>query len=497
MLVMMIGAVALGADREQWGERFTRNQVSGEKDLPESIDPATRKGIRWSIPLGSETYATPTVAGGRIFVGTNNRQPRDPRHKGDRGILYCLDEKTGQFIWQLVVPKLSTEKNDVYLDWPNAGLCSPPTIEGDRVYAVTNRGEVACLDINGMANGNDGPFVDEATHQTPKGQELVPIGPTDADIIWLTDLVEQAGIYNHDASHCSPLIDGDFIYVNTSNGVDNTHRKIRRPDAPSLVVLDKKTGRIVAKDVEGIGPRIFHCTWSSPALGVVNGKKLIFFGGGDGVVYAFEALNAMPPQGTVLSLKLVWQFNCDTSYPVEKKLEVHAGHSNRRETPSNIKSMPVFFDGRVYVTAGGDIWWGKNQAWLKCIDASRSGDVTSSAEVWSYEMKRTCSTPAIYDGMVFVADCGGRTIHCVDLATGKGLWTHPAKGDMWSSPLVADGRVYIGTRRCEFFILAASREKKVLCATELDAPISATAVAANGVLYMATDSTLYAIAKPQ
>ena len=55
----------------------------------------------------------------------------------------------------------------------------------------------------------------------------------------------------------------DLLYVNSCNGVDNTHRKIRSPDAPSLVVLDKRTGRLVARDDRRIGPNIFHCTWCS------------------------------------------------------------------------------------------------------------------------------------------------------------------------------------------------------------------------------------------
>ena len=45
----------------------------------------------------------------------------------------------------------------------------------------------------------------------------------------------------------------------TSN---NTHRAIQAPDAPSLIVLEKKTGRYVARDDEHIGPNNFHATWS-------------------------------------------------------------------------------------------------------------------------------------------------------------------------------------------------------------------------------------------
>ena len=468
--------------------------VSDEKGLPDTFDPATGKNVKWSVQLGSESYATPIVAGGRVYIGTNNDHPRDPRHKGDRGILLCLDERDGHLLWQLVVPKIT---GDPYLDWPRGGVCSPPTVEGDRVYAVSSRDEVLCLDVHGMANGNDGPFKDEGRLNTPHGSPPTEPGPLDADVLWAYDLEKGVGIYHHDAAHASILLRGQFLYLNTSNGVDNTHRRIRAPEAPSLVVLDKATGRLVAKDGEGIGPRIFHCTWSSPAFGEAGGRPLVFFGGPDGVCYAFQPVAALPPEGQVLTLQRVWRFDCDPSAPKEN---VHRFTANRRESPSNIKSMPVFHNGRLYVTVGGDVWWGKNEAWLKCIDASgaprageRSGDVTKTAELWSYPLNRhCCSTPSIRDGLVFVADCG-RTVHCVDADTGKPYWTHETKGEMWSSTLVADGKVYVGTQRGDFWVLAAAKEKKVLSCLELRSGISPTATAANGVLYVTTMTRLFAL----
>ena len=279
--------------------------------------------------------------------------------------------------------------------------------------------------------------------------------------------------------------------------MDNTHRKVRCPDAPSLVVLEKATGRLVARDAEGIGPRIFHSTWSSPALGEAGGRRLVFFGGGDGVCYAFDALKDAPPPGEVLALSRVWRFDCDPTAPKE---DVHRFTGNRREGPSNIKSMPVFDRGRVYVTSGGDIWWGKNASRLQCIDASKTGDVTETGALWTYPMKgHCCATPSVAGGLVFVADCvdPGREslIHCVDAETGRPVWTHEAGADMWSSTLVADGKVYVTTRRGDVWILAAAREKRVLGKVSLGAGVSSTPVAANGVLYFSTMTHLYAVAK--
>jgi outer membrane protein assembly factor BamB len=506
LLVLLTGSTSLARadDRPQWGERQSRNMVSAETGLPDGFDPDSGENVKWSVPLGTECYATPVVARGKVLIGTNNGQPRDPRHDGDRGVLMCFDEADGSLAWQLVVPKL---EGDIYLDWPRAGMCSPPTVEGDRVYTVTNRDEVVCLDLAGLADGNDGPFVDEGRHMAPQDQPPMEPGPLDADILWLLDLRSAAGVRPHDSAHSSILLDGQYLYVNTSNGLTSKHDGVDKPEAPSLVVVDKATGRLVAQERGGISRLIFHSTWSSPALGEVNGRRLVFFAGGDGVVYAFDALKptetalgagralgeGLPTSPRpVASLQLVWRFDCDPTAPKEN---IHSYIRNRRESPSNIKSMPVFHDGRVYVTVGGDIWWGKNEAWLKCIDATGQGDVTETALLWSYPLERhCCSTPSIRDGLVYVADCGGK-VHCVDAQTGRPYWVHDAGRDIWASTLVADGKVYVGTRGRQFWVLATGKEKRVLSSIQLDDALISTPVAANGTLYVGTMKRLYALAR--
>lgn len=487
LLTLFVGSTLVrAADQPQWGERDSRNMVSRETGLPDRFDPATGANVRWSTPLGTSCYSTPVVAGGRVLIGTNNEEPRDLKHHGDRGVMMCFHEGDGRLAWQLVVPKLDA---DIYLDWPRAGMCSPATVEGNRVYTVTNRDEVVCLDLAGMANGNDGPYRDEGPHMTPHDEPPLVPGPLDADILWLLDLRRAAGVRPHDSAHSSILVVGPHLYVNTSNGLNSLHSGVERPEAPSLVVVDKATGRLLACDGEHIGPRIFHCTWSSPALGHVAGQPRVFFAGGDGVCYGFDPL--VPGQYlTPATLCRRWRFDCDPTAPKE---DVHRYIRNRRESPSMISSMPVFHQGRLYVTVGGDIWWGKHQAWLQCIDASGTGDVTANALRWSYPLARhCCSTPAVHDGLVYVADCGGK-LHCVDSRTGQALWVHDARGEIWASPLVADGKLFVGTRRGMFWILAAGKQHRVLSSVRLDAPVISTAVAANRTLYVGTMSRLYAI----
>ena len=56
-----------------------------------------------------------------------NADPRDPKHKGDRGVLLCLNERDGSLLWQLIVPK---RWEDPFFDWPKTGICSSVSVEG-------------------------------------------------------------------------------------------------------------------------------------------------------------------------------------------------------------------------------------------------------------------------------------------------------------------------------------------------------------------------------
>lgn len=487
LAALCAGPSSRAADQPQWGHAWGRNLASDERGLPDSFDVATGRNVRWSAPLGTETHSTPIVARGRVLIGTNHGRPRDPRHQGDRGILMCLEEATGGLRWQLVVPKRA---EDPYLDWPNSGMSSTATVEDDRVYVVTSRGEVVCLDLEGMSNGNQG-LQDEARLQTPAGQPPIAAGPLDADVIWHTSLHADAGIWSHDAAHASILVHGNHLYLNSGTGVDNTHKRIRTPDAPSLLVLDKRTGRILARDDEHIAPRIFHCTWSSPSLGVVEGRPRLFLAGGDGVVYGFDPLpQDAEPTDPVRRIRATWRFDFDPEGPKE---DVHRFNGNRTTSPSNIYGMPVLHEGRLYVAGGGDWFWGKNAAWVKCIDPRGSGDRTAAAGRWTAPLGRhTMSTPVISGGRLYATD-SMRTLHCLDARTGGALWTHEVDGEVWASALVADGKVYLGTRRGEFSILADASEKTLLFRANLGAPISATATAANGTVYVATMTTLHAL----
>src|SRR5690606_36355620 len=113
---------------------------------------------------------------------------------------------------------------------------------------------------------------------------------------------------------------GDLVYACTSNGQDWTHSNIPSPLSPSFIALDKNTGELKGEDDAEIGPRIYHGQWSSASTGNVNGRQLVFFGGGDGVCYAFDAEPVV--EDDIGWLKKYWWFDANPpSYKVRENGE--------------------------------------------------------------------------------------------------------------------------------------------------------------------------------
>ena len=153
-------------DYPQWGGWSGRNNVGQGDQSPIDWDPGTfdrktgawdrekSRNIKWVSNLGSQTYGNPAVANGRIFIGTNNSHGHLKRYppEVDLGVLLCFRESDGEFLWQHSCEKLPTGRVH---DWPLQGICSSPLVEGDRLWVVTNRGEVVCLDTEGFSDGDD------------------------------------------------------------------------------------------------------------------------------------------------------------------------------------------------------------------------------------------------------------------------------------------------------------------------------------------------------
>lgn len=516
----------------QMGGSSARNNVAHGKNIPTqwevgSFDRKTgdwksesAKNIKWVARLGSQTYGTPIVAGSKVFCATNNGAGRLERFsaKIDLGCLLCLSSSNGCFRWQYSCKKLAAGRT---IDWPLQGICSSPLIEGDRLWVVDSRGCVVCLDADGFGDGeNDGPFTGE---ESTDKQE--------ADIIWSFDMMKQLGVLQHNMCSCSVTAVGDLLFVNTSNGVDESHENVPAPKAPSFVALDKNTGKLVWADASP-GANILHGQWSSAACGTVGQTRQAIFAGGDGWIYSFATKPSVDGKP-----RLLWKFDCNAKDSVWE--------GDGRGDRASIISTPVIHAGRVYIMTGHDPEFGEAPGRLWCIDPTRRGDVSpeivvdrggktvstaysqtrrtqavdkevgetvrknpNSAAIWLYEgedtdgdgelgfeesMHRGLGTVAIKDGLLFVADLAG-LFHCLDAKTGKPHWTYDTLAAVWGSPLIVDGKVYLGDEDGDVAVFELSAKQNLLAENNVGDSVYSTPVVVGNVLYISTRSHLFAIA---
>lgn len=613
-----------GGDWPQWGGTRLRNNTPNVKNIPTEWnvgkfdrrtgewDSSEAENIKWLANLGSQTYGNPVVANGQVYVGTNNGAGYLPRYPNsvDLGCLLAFDETDGKFLWQHSSEKLITGRVH---DWPLQGICSASLVEGERLWFVTSRGEVRCLDTKGFYDDeDDGPVKDEVARVADLEKANEAYGPTvaaldegnvsdalrklleesghkladdvkvetttagsawklsgevagnerslslkvagprlsifktlstadkhEADVIWVFDMMkEPLGVSQHNMCSCSVTTYGDLLFVNTSNGLDETHINLPAPAAPSFICLDKNTGELLWTD-DSPGRNILHGQWSSPSVAELGGVPQVLFAGGDGWLRSFKA-----DRGTDGKPELLWEFDCNP-----KESEWILGGEGTR---NNLIATPAIYDGLVYIAVGQDPEHGEGEGHLWCIDPTKRGDVSpqlamkvegdkrsplehrriqavipedgevavdnpNSAVVWHYsmfdqnddgeidfeeEMHRSCGTVAIKDDVLYVADFSG-IFHCLDAKGSKDgqpivHFTYDMLAQSWGSPLIADGHVFIGDEDGEVAIFEFGKDnKEPIAEIYMGSSVYSTVVAANDTLYISTKDKLFAISKQE
>ena len=499
------------------------------RSLPIQWNVSTGENVKWSVPLGSHSLSRPTVHGEFVFVGTNNGNGYDPAIPSsvDLGVMLCFEKETGKFLWQHSNKKLAVRRGP---DWQLQGVGSQAFADKNRLWYVNKRGEVVCLDVDGFYDGeNDGPFRNEASSRK-----------IDADIVWKVDMIKTFGVspHHHNGINCNVVVDDQRVYVKTGNGVGPAHIDLPAPNAPRIVVLDRATGQTIW--TENSSEHIMHGSWGSPTLATIAGKQQILFSGGDGWLYSFDPAgdgNGKPV--------LLWKFDCNF------KTATRGAGAGALGTRNILLAAPTVRDGKVFVAPGQDPEHGSGLSQVWCIDpGSKRGDISptlvklgqgskgpsrengfqhcdlkagdkeipnpNSGLAWCYTgtnsnddgvidesdtpyMARSLSEVRVQDGFAFVTDTNG-LLHCIDAKTGKPVWHFNCIASIWSSPLLSDSHVYVGTEDGEVVVLEIEQNpllKKPTPVARNDSPkygaVYASMSSRDGVIYIASLSELTAV----
>lgn len=562
----------------QWGGSPKRNN-SVEAQLPTEWSVASGENVKWVAKLGDSSYFAPVVADGRVFVGS-----REARAAKDIACLLCFDRESGKLLWRYESPRLDSQNKDM----PGFGMASTPAVEDGKVFLLSNRCEVLCLDAeSGKA-------------------------------IWKTDLVARLNVNPCRLQTSSPTIVGDYILLGTSHGLDQPSDP-SVSDAPSFIALDKHSGKVVWKDASP-GANILYGQWSSPAYAVLQGVPQAIFAGGDGWLYSFDFRDIKKGRSNLL-----WKFDCNPKRSI--------WNLGGRGTRNNLLATPVIHDGLVYIGVGQNPEHGEGPGHLWCINPNKRGDVSSglvieasldyqlqpgdtirvigqldgaelsqpdkqvgglvlqipengkislpllapmtitgksvddadeairkayiaariikddpkseihvvvekiasagdkvlsrriqaarpaeqvvpnpnSAAIWHYQGKdqnengqleieetfhRTINSVAIRNGLLVASDISG-IVHCLDAKTGKLHWTYDAFAMLYSTPLIAGNRVYVGDEDGEVAIFKLSTSFNLVAELEVEEAISGALISDGEYLYIPSQKNLYVVEEGQ
>jgi outer membrane protein assembly factor BamB len=480
-LLACAGALT-AADWSMGGRDGTRNPVSPEAGAPTDwqvrTDEDAPRNIRWSVRLGSRAIGGPVVAGGLVWVGTNNEEPLDPKIKGDRAVLVCFRESDGKFLYQHASPRLAEPLD--FGDWPYQSQSGAPLIEGDRLWFKNNRAEVVCLDVGPVRTGT---------------------GP--AREVWKVDLIKEYGVrptaymIPGPDTHGSPAGYKDYLYLHTGNGHGagtSEGRGPPAPEAPSLVCLRKDTGKLVWKDASP-DKDIRYGQSSSPLVVEVGSTVQAVVPEADGWVRAFAAITGKP----------LWRFDLNTA-------------DTATTSPGKATygvATPVYAGGRMFVSLGRFPEACMGAGRLCCLDPTKRGDISAetrgpdgrrepnpnSGLVWEYRKPAAKDEPgmglmlspvAVAGGLVIAADANG-CVHCIDAKSGRRHWVEDTRSNVFGPPLVAAGMVYVGNQDGTVTVLELAERKKVLARRELNQTMVAGPVFANETLYLLTEHRLFAV----
>ncbi len=503
IFAICVGNIGVADDWPMYGRDASHNAVSPERNPPTNwevgLDGRKPHNILWTAPLGSLSFGDPVVANGQIWIGTNSVRSPGYDAANDASVLAGFNVRDGSSLFNYVSPRLPQSRIH---DWPTASLACSPLIEGDLMWFTTNRCETVCLDLLPLKQGQ------------PQPRE-----------VWKVDMMAEFGVYPIGSPMaflhtCSIASFQDRIYVNTGNGFDYLQQKVPAPQAPSLICFDKHTGQSMWQD-NSPGSNIFEGQWSSPLVVEVAGRPQLVMAQGDGWLRSFDPING----------NLIWKFDVN---PKTAKWQYNHG------TRHQCLATPVFYQQHIYIATGQNGADGEGPGRLVCIDPSKSGDISSELAfdrmgkplpdsriqiadlslghrvkpnpnsglewecvsedvngdgeiLFEEEFHLTYSNVVIKDNLLLVADFSG-AVHCMDAQSGKRHWDYDAFAFIFSSPLIVGDVAYVADEDGDIaiFRLAADQGQPIV-ELSIGSGCFTSPIFSNGVLYLATRDTLYAI----
>jgi len=304
------------------------------------------------------------------------------------------------------------------------------------------------------------------------GAQVIALSP-DGKLLWDRSFGEEfAAFTTHGGRTSSPLVDGDLVIVsaavsNWGTAANRSHR---------LIALDKRTGAVVY--LSNPGGRPYDTAYAAPFIATINGMRMLITGLGDGAVHAIK-----PQTG-----EKIWSF-------VAAKRAINTG--------------VVVKNNSVLVSHGDENLEGNALGLLASIDGAQTGDIKTTQ--WAVKGIEFGYSSPLIDGTRLYQIDGGSTLRAYEVEKGTALWELALGTAQKAPPVLADGKIYVGTDSGKFFIIRPRVDRgEILSSVEL--PVSANsccssegtpeqilggAAVSRGRIFFVSSDAVYAIGSRQ
>ena len=284
-------------------------------------------------------------------------------------------------------------------------------------------------------------------------------------VLWQRSLGEDFGLLTtHGGRTVSPLIDGNLLIVSGVTFAWGQHGR----GAHRFMAFDKKSGETIW--VSAPGGRPYDTTYAAPIIVDIKGTRLLIQGGSDGLVYAIKPQTGEP----------VWK------YEISKR---------------GLNTGVVVYGTTAILTHSEENLDSSEMGMMVAVDATAKGEIKKEQVKWkTYGWQGGFSSPVIDGDRLYQID-NSANIGAFDLNTGKQLWQKTLGTIQKASPVLADGKLYVGTESGKFYILKPSAtgceilDEEQLGTVALPEAVIASAAVANGRVYFVSDANLYCIGK--
>ena len=294
--------------------------------------------------------------------------------------------------------------------------------------------------------------------------QLVCVSP-DGKVLWDRSLTDEYGaVTTHGGRTTSPIIEGDKVILNT---LILAWGDLNRP-GNRYFAFDKNSGQTIW--ISSPQARHYDTNYSTPIVADINGTRALLVGGTDGVYHALK----------VNTGEKIW------SVEVSKRA---------------ILNSPLFRDNVAYITHGEENIDTTEMGMVAAVDATKTGVIAPDGFKWRTRgFLPTFASPVMDNERLYTMD-NSAIVGAFDLKTGARLWEKTLGTLQKGSPVLADGKLYVGTENGKFYILRPLAngvevlDEDLLGTAQTPEPIVASPIVADGRIYVTSMEAMYAIGK--